>query len=112
LIFTEVIRSSPSKKNDGTNVNNVPNVDEVPMMPQEPLCKSQRERKSAIFDDYIVYLTEEGCDLGHGDDPVFFKQAIMSRNSSQWLEAMNDEMKSMEINEVWDLVELPVGVNL
>jgi Reverse transcriptase (RNA-dependent DNA polymerase) len=34
----------------------------------------------------------------------------MSRNSSQWLEAMNDEMKSMKINEVWDLVELPVGV--
>jgi hypothetical protein len=80
------------------------------MLPQEPLRKSQRERKSAISDDYIVYLTEEGCDLGHGDDPISFKQAIMSRNSSQWLEAMNDEMKSMEINEVWYLVELPVGV--
>jgi Reverse transcriptase (RNA-dependent DNA polymerase) len=34
----------------------------------------------------------------------------MSINSSQWLEAMNDKIKSMEINEVWDLVELPVGV--
>jgi Reverse transcriptase (RNA-dependent DNA polymerase) len=110
LIFTEVIRSSPSEKNDDTNFNNVPNVDEVPMLPQEPLCKSQRERKSAISDNYIVYLTEEGCDLGHGDNLVLFKQSIMSRNSSQWLEAMNDEMKSMEINEVWDLVELPVGV--
>jgi Reverse transcriptase (RNA-dependent DNA polymerase) len=110
LIFTEVIYSSPSEKNDGTNINNVPNIDEVPMLPQEPLRKSQRERKSAISDDYIVYLTEDGCDLGHVDDPVSFKQAIMSRNSSQSLEAMNDEMKSMEINEVWDLVELPVGV--
>jgi Reverse transcriptase (RNA-dependent DNA polymerase) len=110
LIFTEVIRSSPSEKNDGTNVNNVPNIDEVHMLPQEPLRKSQRERKSVISDDYIVYLTEEDCDLGHGDDPISFKQAIMSRNSSQWLEVMNDEMKSMEINEVWDFVELPVGV--
>jgi Reverse transcriptase (RNA-dependent DNA polymerase) len=34
----------------------------------------------------------------------------MSRNSSQSLEVMNDEMKSMEINEVWDLIELPIGV--
>jgi hypothetical protein len=34
----------------------------------------------------------------------------MSRNSSQWLKVMNDEMKSMKINEVWDLIELPVGV--
>jgi hypothetical protein len=83
LIFIKVICSSLSEKNDGTNVNNVPNVDEVPMHPQEPLHKSQRERKSAISDDYIVYLTEEGCDLGHGVDPVSFKQAIMSRNSSQ-----------------------------
>jgi Reverse transcriptase (RNA-dependent DNA polymerase) len=80
------------------------------MLPQEPLRKSQRERKSVISDDYIVYLTEKGCDLGHEDDPVSFKQALMSRNSSQWLEVMNDKMKSMEINEVWDLIELPVGV--
>jgi Reverse transcriptase (RNA-dependent DNA polymerase) len=79
------------------------------MLPQESLRKSQRERKSAISDDYIVDLTEEDCDLDHGDDPVSFKQVIMSRNSSQWLEVMNDEMKSMEINEVWNLVELPVG---
>jgi hypothetical protein len=112
LIFTEVIRSSPSEKNNGTNVNNVSNVDEVPILPQEPLRKSQRERKSAISDDYIVYLTEQGSDLGHGDNLVSFKQAIMSRNSSQWLEAMNGEMKSMKINEVWDLVELLIGVKL
>jgi hypothetical protein len=99
-IFTEVICSSPSEKNNGTNVNNIPNIDEVPILPQEPLRKSQKERKSAISDDYIVYFTEEGCDLGHCDDPVSFKQVIMSRNSSQWLEVMNDEMKSMKINEV------------
>jgi hypothetical protein len=73
LIFTEVIRSSPSEKSDGTSINNVPNIDEVPMLPQEPLCKSQRERKSTISNDYIVYLTKEGCDLGHEDDPVSFK---------------------------------------
>jgi hypothetical protein len=34
----------------------------------------------------------------------------MSRNSSQWLEIMNDEIKSMKINEIWDLVELHIEV--
>jgi Reverse transcriptase (RNA-dependent DNA polymerase) len=48
-----------------------------------------------------VYLTEKSCDLDHKDDPVSFKQT-MSRNSSQWLKIVNDEMKCMEINEVWD----------
>jgi hypothetical protein len=43
------------------------------MLPQEPLCKSQRERKFVISDDYIVYLTEKCCDLGHKDDPVSCK---------------------------------------
>jgi hypothetical protein len=74
LVFTNVI-SSPLEINDGTNVNNVSNIDEVPILPQESSRKSQRARKSIITNDYIVYLAEEGCDLDHGDDPIFFKQA-------------------------------------
>jgi hypothetical protein len=58
------------------------------------MCKSQRARKSTITDNYIVYLTEECYDLGHGD-PITFKQVIISRNSSQWLKVMNDEIKYM-----------------
>jgi hypothetical protein len=53
------------------------------LLPQEHFRKSQRTRKFTITDDYIVYLSEEGSDLGHEDDPIFIKQAIMSRNSSQ-----------------------------
>jgi hypothetical protein len=34
------------------------------------------------------------------DDSIFFKQAIMSRNLSQFLEAMNDEIKSMKISKI------------
>ncbi|GKD80370.1 retrovirus-related pol polyprotein from transposon TNT 1-94, partial [Tanacetum coccineum] len=30
--------------------------------------------------------------------------------STQWLKAMNDELKSMQINDVWELAELPNGV--
>ncbi|GKD09358.1 retrovirus-related pol polyprotein from transposon TNT 1-94 [Tanacetum coccineum] len=30
--------------------------------------------------------------------------------STKWLEVMNDELKSMQINDVWELAELPNGV--
>jgi hypothetical protein len=30
-------------------------------------------------------------------------------NSSKWLEAMEDEIKSMSTNKVWDLKHIPKG---
>jgi hypothetical protein len=113
FIFIEVISSSPLDINydiNVTNVNNILNVDKVLMLSQKSLHKTQKVRKSTITDDYIVYLIEEGCDLGHADDSISFKQTIMNRNSSQWLKAMNDEIKSMKFNELWDLIELLIRV--
>ena len=37
------------------------------------------------------------------DDPTSFEEAMRSDHSSKWLEAMEDEMKSMNANKVWDL---------
>ena len=45
-------------------------------------------------------------DLGINKDPVSFSQAIESTKSDKWINAMKDELKSMEQNKVWDLVEL------
>jgi hypothetical protein len=42
-------------------------------------------------------------------DPVSYEEAMRSAHSSKWLEAMEDEMKSMSSNDVWDLVEIPKG---
>jgi len=47
--------------------------------------------------------------LGIDEDPVSFSQAIESANSTKWADVMKDELKSIEQNEVWDLVELPKG---
>ena len=38
-------------------------------------------------------------------DPTSFEEAMRSAHSSKWLEAMEDEMKSMSSNDVWDLEE-------
>ncbi|TYK26671.1 Retrovirus-related Pol polyprotein from transposon TNT 1-94 [Cucumis melo var. makuwa] len=46
-------------------------------------------------------------DLSIDNDPVLFSQATKGDNSTKWLDAMKEELKSMNDNEVWNLVELP-----
>ena len=39
--------------------------------------------------------------------PTSFEEAMRSAHSSKWLEAMQDEMRSMNTNDVWDLEAIP-----
>jgi hypothetical protein len=43
------------------------------------------------------------------DDPTSFEEAMRSEYSSKWVDAMEDEIKSMSTNKVWDLEEIPKG---
>ncbi|RVX10784.1 hypothetical protein CK203_018368 [Vitis vinifera] len=79
---------------------------------QMPLRRSTRERRNTISDNYVVYLQEHEFDMGLEDDPISVSKVKQSSDSKKWIEAMEDEMKSMNDNGVWDLVELPVGVKL
>jgi hypothetical protein len=45
-------------------------------------------------------------------DPTLYEEAMGSPNSSMWLEAMEDEMRSMSSNDVWDLEEIPKGAKI
>ena len=75
-----------------------------------PLRRSTRERRNAIPDDFIVFLQEHDGDNGiMEDDPINFQQAMHDSNSQKWIEAMNEEYKSMQDNKVWELVPLPEG---
>jgi hypothetical protein len=40
-------------------------------------------------------------------DPTSYEEAMRSPHSSKWLEAIEDEMKLMSSNYVWDLEEIP-----
>ena len=42
-------------------------------------------------------------------DPTSFEEAMRSAHSSKWLEAMQDEIRSMSTNDVWDLEKIPKG---
>ena len=62
--------------------------------------RSQRVRRSVIPDDYEVYECEEFQMEG---DPTSFEEAMRNVHSSKCIEAMEDEMKSMKTNGVWNL---------
>ncbi|RDX91301.1 hypothetical protein CR513_26734, partial [Mucuna pruriens] len=49
---------------------------------------------------------EDGIGLTE-DDPINFSQTMQSSNSKKWIHATKDELKSMQDNHIWDLVELP-----
>ncbi|RDY14167.1 hypothetical protein CR513_00803, partial [Mucuna pruriens] len=85
---------------------------EQPQQPQEvPLRRSIRKRRHEILDDYVVFLQEHDDDIGlTKDDLINFCQAMQSSNCQKWIDAMKDELKSMQDNNVWDLVELLEGV--
>lgn len=53
----------------------------------------------STFDTYLKAL------LAH-HDPVHFKQAILDY---KWCNAMTEELKALELNGTWDMVDLPHG---
>ncbi|KAL6311037.1 hypothetical protein AAG906_015922 [Vitis piasezkii] len=73
------------------------------------LRRSTRTKRSAIPNDYVVYLQECDYNIGAENDPESFSQAMSCKESELWYNAMKDEMSSMKCNDVWDLVELPNG---
>jgi hypothetical protein len=77
----------------------------------EPPRRSQHEQRPAISDDYMMYIYQYTNGIRIETDPSSFKEDIKSQHSSEWLDAMKDEMKSMSTNGVWDLVEIPKRAN-
>ena len=49
----------------------------------------------------IVFNTE--------DDPKIFEEAMASKDSAFWKEAVNDEMDSILSNNTWVLMDLPTS---
>jgi hypothetical protein len=77
----------------------------IPDVPHNKRPKrSQRARRSTISNEYEVYLSEE---IQMEVDPTSFEEDMRSSHSSKWLESMEDKMRSMSTNKVWDLEEIP-----
>jgi hypothetical protein len=83
---TDSVENNNELNNDTQQTSEAQNEEiiEEPSQPSvienEPLRRSQRERRSAIPNYYEVYLGE---DIGKVDDPTSFKEAITSEHSSK-----------------------------
>ncbi|KAG5896184.1 hypothetical protein JTB14_016959 [Gonioctena quinquepunctata] len=88
--------------------------DEESLVVPENVGRSQRERKTKIFEDFVTYFTpvkqanyeENPVSVG---DPNSVAEALAGPNRNKWISAMTDEMKSFSENRAWDLVDLPEG---
>jgi len=102
----------PTNNEEGQH-NNESMIHNEPIM-EEPqkvaLKRSQRERRPTISNDYVVYLHEREKDLSINDNDLVSSSQVISYDSSdKWLDAVKEELHSMEHNGVWGLIKLPMG---
>ncbi|XP_043279552.1 uncharacterized mitochondrial protein AtMg00820-like [Venturia canescens] len=64
-------------------------------------------RPSRWYNDFIdinkLFITE----LTEPKEPNSFKEAVENENSEKWKRAMNEEIKALLKNQVWELTDAP-----
>ncbi|KAK2396677.1 putative mitochondrial protein [Trifolium repens] len=84
-------------------------VDEQPAQVEQDQRRSSRIRNQPERYGYLI--TDQGdVLLMDQDEPVTYQEAITGPESEKWLEAMKSEMDSMYTNQVWTLIDPPIGV--
>ncbi|KAG5673744.1 hypothetical protein PVAND_003764 [Polypedilum vanderplanki] len=81
------------------------------------LCKSVVQprpvrvtRPPAYLKDYEVFKDTDEINLVNlNPEPSTYNQAIKSPEKEKWLEAMKEEIDSLNQNKAWELVDLPPG---
>jgi len=107
---------------EDSNKENLDPIDQSSNVQEEPQSiatrRTKREiRKPARYADVtcvvdtnsVSYALAVGENLYY-DEPKSYKNAIQSKEASEWLIAMNEEMQSLKKNQTWELVPLPKGV--
>jgi hypothetical protein len=82
---------------------------EVGSSPETVLRRSSRSNLGQLparYGDFAVGLM---CKTKVQEEPGSYEEAMASDDRDKWLEAMKDELRSIEANETWDLVDLPEG---
>jgi hypothetical protein len=76
----------------------------------QPLRRSTRVRKQPERFGYS--MLDSSCAYAlftNTDEPRSVKEALGMEDAGSWVEAMDDEMASLDKNKTWDLVPLPKG---
>ena len=59
-------------------------------------------KQSYEIEDYVFLVSP--IEL---DEPNSVTEALLRREREEWLKVMKEELESMKMNKVWDLVDLP-----
>nr|CAN61348.1 hypothetical protein VITISV_007257 [Vitis vinifera] len=83
---------------------------------ENDVISGSNEPRHLVFEEgHNIEPTTESSkydiDIGAKDDPIMFSQAVGGSESTLWYTIMKDEMNSMVNNQIWDLVELPKGID-
>ena len=60
---------------------------------------------------YGFIIENNEAQVIQNDEPLTYTEAIQSSDSDKWQEAMESEIDSMYVNQVWSLVDASEGVN-
>lgn len=105
-------------QSSSNDVNDIPNIeDEYYVTPEDSdneqasseethntrvLRDRSALRRPVRFEDFIMSAI-----VNEGEEPKTYKQALKSLHNAKWLEAMENEMKSLKENNTWILVDRP-----
>ena len=73
----------------------------------EPAIETQLRRSTRDQQPSRKYSVNEYVLIYDGEEPESYQEVMQHDQKKQWLEAMQDEMKSLHENHTYDLVELP-----
>lgn len=75
------------------------------LIQEEQPRRSQRENRGKPPQKLTYKANEESKVL----EPKTYEEAVSSKNSAEWKQAMKEELKAIDDNETWQLMELPKG---
>ena len=114
VVFNEKKRGIEKEKHMEENrcvqIECLSNVDEdtettqptIEEQPEPVLRRSARERQPPDFYGARVNIANEVL-----NEPTSMTEALASPERAKWMDAMDKEMDSLHMNDVWDLVKLP-----
>ena len=92
----EEIREEPARGDSGKALEAEQVVVPFPVTAPEP---RRSERLQSAHDVLML----------DSDEPTTYSEAMVRSDSESWLGAMRSKLKSMDENQVWNLVDLPDG---
>ncbi|KAG8482827.1 hypothetical protein CXB51_024187 [Gossypium anomalum] len=85
--------------------------DKTVMLPNLSLKDSSNKENQKQYTeaDLVSYALNVAEDIDANQEPSNYSEAVSCEDSEKWIFAIQEEMKSLHKNRIWDLVKLPKG---